>query len=79
MRSGLVSCQRFLKGFDYFIAIFSYFHVNEVDDNDPAYVPQTQLFGDFLSCFQIVSKNTMSPNNYEKLSTKKYGCLREDH
>ena len=59
MRSSLVSCQRFFEGFDYLITILSYFHINEVDNNDPAYVPQTQLFGDFLSCFQIILEDSL--------------------
>ena len=31
-------------------------HIDKIDDNDTSQVPQTQLAGDDLSCFQVCFK-----------------------
>src|SRR6185436_16862539 len=51
--AGTVMAQRILEAVLHLAVVAPFLHVDEVDDDQPREVPELQLTGEFLGCFQV--------------------------
>lgn len=59
MGSGLVGADRVVEGIEDLLAVLLLFHIDEIDNDDPADIPKAQLVGDLLHRLQVGLQNRL--------------------